>query len=128
MPPFDRRAVALVATVLVAACQFVPPQLRGNDLIVMEVKNGAPRPLALVVATMSDESEVVGSAEPAVVPAGQTMMVNFFVPRSGEWAIWANGGQLMGEPDLRGRRGTVPMGIEVDSNGGLRWWCQGDCP
>ena len=89
---------------------------------------GAPRPLALVVATMSDESEVVGSAEPAVVPAGQTMMVNFFVPRSGQWAIWANGGQLMGEPDLRGRRGTVPMGIEVDSNGGLGWWCQGNCP
>ena len=94
----------------------------------MEVKNGGPRPVELAVASMGNVGEVMGRAEPGVVPPRQTMSVNFFVPTSGQWAIWANGNELMGALDLRGKRGPVPMGIEVDANGGMGWWCKADCP
>jgi len=128
MRPSAPFVLTLAAAVLVAACQFVPPQLRGSELIVMEVKNGGPGPASLAVAAMGDVREVVGSAEPAVVLPGQTVTVNFFVPNSGQWAIWANGGELMGEPDLRGKRGNVPMGIEIGTDGQPTWWCRADCP
>ena len=94
----------------------------------MEVANHAGRPATLVVASQGNVANVVGSAEPSVVPPGQTMTVSFFVPPSGQWAIWANGGELMGSGDLKGKRGNVPMGIDIDQNGQPGWWCQADCP
>ena len=56
------------------------------------------------------------------------MTVRFFVPASGGWAIWANGGELMGEFDLKGKRGNVPMGIDIGQDGQPGWWCKADCP
>ena len=56
------------------------------------------------------------------------MTVRFFVPASGGWAIWANGGELMGEFDLKGKRGNVPMGIDIGRDGQPGWWCKADCP
>ena len=94
----------------------------------MEVANRGAAPAQLVVATMGNVGDVVGSAEPPVVPGGRTVTVNFLVPHAGQWAIFANGGELMGESDLRGKRGNVPMGIEIDSNGQVGWWCQANCP
>jgi hypothetical protein len=131
-PRIARRiSLALLAVVVgaqLAGCQFVPAELRGGELIVMEVENNSGRPAALAVAAQGNIGEVVGSAEPAVVPAGQTMTVRFFVPASGGWAIWANGGELMGEFDLKGKRGNVPMGIDIGQDGQPGWWCKADCP
>ena len=117
-----------LTALLLAACQFVPPQLRGGELIVMEVANRSDAPAQLAVAAMGNLGDVVGSAEPSVVPPRRTVTVNFFVPHAGQWGIWANGGELMGEPDLRGRRGNVPMGIEIGADGQASWWCRADCP
>lgn len=127
---FGARNLATFAltALLVGACQFVPPQLRGGELIVMEVANRGAAPAQLAVAASGNVGEVVGSADPSVIPPGRTVTVSFFVPHAGQWAIWANGGELMGERDLRGKRGNVPMGIDIDANGQAGWWCQADCP
>ena len=121
-------SLVIVASVLAAGCQFVPAELRGGELIIMEVANHAGRPATLAVASQGNVGDVVGSAEPAVVPPGQTMTVRFIVPPSGGWAIWANGGELMGEFDLKGKRGNVPMGIDIGQDGQPGWWCKADCP
>ena len=119
--------IALLA-VLIAGCEYIPAQLRGGELIVMEVANRAGRPATLAVAAPGEIGRVIGSAEPAVIPPGQTVTVNFFVPPSGDWAIWANGGELMGSHDIGRRRGSLPMGIEISADGSPAWWCNTNCP
>ena len=94
----------------------------------MEVSNQSARPATLVVAAPGDVRDVVGSVDPPIVPAHATVTVRFSVPSSGDWAIWANGGELMGSFDLKGRRGNIPMGIDIGADGSSSWWCQGDCP
>lgn len=128
----DRRIafalLAIVATFEAAGCQFVPNEFRGGQLIVMRVANNSGRPASLVVASPGNIGQVVGSAEPAIVPSGQTLNVRFFVPPSGRWAIWANGGELMSDRDVRDKRGNLPMGIDIGADGTPTWWCQADCP
>jgi hypothetical protein len=126
--PLALAVLGAVASLLVAGCQFVPPQLLGGELIVLEVANHAGRPASLVVAAPGNIGEVMGSVDPAVVPPGQTITVRFFVPPSGEWAIWANGGELMGKHDVGAKRGNVPMGIDIGRDGQPGWWCNADCP
>jgi len=62
----------------------------------MEVANRGAAPARLAVAASGNVGEVVGSVDPSVIPPGRTVTVNFFVPHAGQWAIWANGGELMG--------------------------------
>jgi hypothetical protein len=128
----DRRlAIALltlVATFQAAGCEYVPTQFLGGQLIVMQVANKSGRPASLAVASPGNIGQIVGSVEPAIVPSGQTLNVRFSVPPSGRWAIWANGGELMSDIDVRGKRGNVPLGIDIGADGSPSWWCQADCP
>lgn len=75
-----------------------------------------------------DERRVVGSVDPPVVPPNTTLMARFLVPRAGQWAIFANGGELIGQFDVKGRRGDLPMGIDVAVDGSESWWCRENCP
>jgi hypothetical protein len=120
--------LALVVGGLVAGCQMIPAPLLGGDAIVMEVTNGSARLATLVVAEAGDVRKIVGSADPAIVPSGATMKVRFIVPPTGNWAIWANGGELMGDFDVKGRRGNLPMGIDIGADGSPSWWCKDNCP
>ena len=124
-----RRIVfALVVGVVVAGCGAVPAQFLGGDQIVMDVANRSARPASLSVSATGDQRSVLGAADPAVVPPGVTVKVRFIVPPTGQWAIWANGGELMSNLDLKGRRGALPVGIEIGQDGNVSWWCQQDCP
>ena len=49
-----------------------------------------------------------------------TVKVRFLVPANDQWAIWANGGELMGEFDVGERRGNIPMGIDIGADGSTR--------
>jgi hypothetical protein len=124
------RRVLLVLVIggLVAGCDVLPVPVLNGELIVMDVANLSPRPARLAVAAPGDGSKVVGAVDPAIVPAGRTMKVRFFVPPGGSWAIFANGGELMGDHDVRERRGILPMGIDIGADGSLGWWCKGNCP
>jgi hypothetical protein len=102
--------------------------LVGGEAIVMQVANHSPRPVTLAVAAPGDEGRIIGSVDPSIVPAGQTVMVRFLVPPTDHWGIWANGGELMGDYDVNGRRGNIPMGIEVGVDGSPTWWCKANCP
>lgn len=128
MSSVRRVLLALAVGGLVIGCGVIPTPLLDGQLIVMEVANRSPRPAILVVAASGDQGRIVGSVEPASVPAGQTVTVRFSVPPTGSWAIWANGGELMGESDLKGRRGDVQMGIDIGPDGTPSWWCQANCP
>lgn len=75
---------------------------------------------------MSDA--VVGSVDPPLVPPGTSVKARFLVPRTGNWAIFANGGEMMGNFDLKQRRGNVPIGIDTVADGSQNWWCQENCP
>jgi hypothetical protein len=126
MSPVRRIAFAIVVGSLVAGCGFVP--MLDGDAIVIEVANHSPRPVPLVVAAPGEIQKIVGAANPAIVPAGATVTARFSVPRSGSWAIWANGGELIGDLDVKGRRGPLPIGIDIDPNGDPSWWCRDNCP
>jgi hypothetical protein len=121
-------ALALVAGIMVAGCSVVPARFLGGDQIVMEVANNSPRPVALTVAVPGAKGQVVGAADPAVVPPRVTMKVRFIVPPTGQWAIWANDGELMSDADLKGRRGELPVVMEIQQDGNPTWWCEDDCP
>ena len=123
-----RVLLALMVAGLVAGCDLLPVPVLNGELIVMDVANLSPRPARLAVTAPGDESNVVGAVDPAIVPAGRTMTVRFFVPPSGSWAVWANGGELMGDHDVGKRRGIIPMGIDIGADGSPGWWCRGNCP
>lgn len=123
-----RFLLALVLGGLVAGCGAFPAPMFGGDLIVLQVANASARPVVMSVATPDPDRTVVGSVEPRIVAAGQTVVARFVVPSSGEWAIYAGDDQLIGAGDTKGKRGQLPMGIDIDANGNSSWWCQGDCP
>ena len=124
-----RILLAFVVGGLVAGCDVLPaPPVLNGDMIVLQVTNSSPRPIPLTVAMPGDERRVVGSVDPPVVPPGTTVMARFLVPRTGQWAIFASGGELMGSVDIKGRRGNLPMGIDISRDGSQSWWCQEACP
>jgi len=102
------------------------PMLDG-ELIVMDVTNQSPRPATLVVAR-GDRGNVVGSVDPAVIPPRGNATVRFLVPPTGQWAIWANDGELMSDTDVGNQRGSIRMGIDIGPDGSPSWWCERDCP
>jgi hypothetical protein len=128
MPIGRRFLLALLYGALVLGCGLMPVPVLNGEVIVMEVANHGAQPATLVVASSGDERKIVGSAEPSIVPAGQTVTVRFVVPPAGHWAIWANGGELMGDRDIGQRRGKLPMGIDIGGDGSPGWWCQANCP
>jgi hypothetical protein len=129
LPGMSRRLLlAVVIALWVSGCGVLPVPIGGGEVIVMNVANNSPGPARLAVAMARDEGRVVGTADPTIVPAGQTVLVRFVVPAGSHWSIWANGGELMGDFDLKGQRGNVPMGIVIDVNGSPSWWCEGNCP
>lgn len=123
-----RLMLSLVIAVWVTACGTLPVPIGGGEVIVMNVANKGPGPARLAVAMPGDQGRIVGTADPAIVPAGATVLVRFVVPVGGHWSIWANGGELMGDFDLKGQRGNVPMGIDIGADGSPGWWCQANCP
>ena len=124
-----RILLAVVVVGLVVGCDVLPaPPIFNADVIVLQVTNSSPRPIALTVAMPGDERRVVGSVDPPVVPPGTTVMARFLVPRTGQWAIFASGGELMGSVDIKERRGNLPMGIDISSDGSQSWWCKDACP
>jgi hypothetical protein len=80
------------------------------------------------VARPGNIGDVVGSVDPAVVPPHQTVDASFFVPPTGDWAVFAGGGELMGSFDVKTKRGRIPMGITVEADGNQSWWCEAACP
>jgi hypothetical protein len=120
--------LAVVVGGLIAGCEVIPAPMLGGEAIVMDVANRSARPATLAVAAPGEERKIVGSAAPAIVPPHTTVTVRFVVPPTGQWAIWANGGELMGSFDVKERRGKIPMGIDIDEGGSPGWWCQGNCP
>ena len=116
-----RLLLALSIGGLIAACGVVPIPMLDGELIVMEVTNQSPRPATLVVAAPGQARQVVGSVDPAVVPAGGSATVRFLVPPTSRWSIWANDGELMGDVDIGNRRGNIPMGIDIGPDGSPSW-------
>ena len=123
-----RILLALVVGGMVAGCDVLPVPILNADLIVLQVANNSPRPIPLTVAMPGDERRVVGSVDPPIVPAGKTVMARFFVPSTGSWSIFANGGELIGDMDVKGRRGNLPIGIDIAVDGSQSWWCKENCP
>ena len=123
-----RLLLAVVIALWVSGCGALPVPIGGGEVILMNVANNGPGAARLAVAMPGDQGRIVGSADPAIVPAGKTVLVRFVVPAGGHWSIWANAGELMGDFDLKGQRGNVPMGIDIGPDGSPTWWCKGDCP
>jgi hypothetical protein len=117
--------IALTLAMFLTACDAVPQVLRpGSRVWIIPVQNMSGRPALLAVA--KDESpmgDLVGTAQPAAIPAGQTVDVTFTVPpdRQG-WAIFVNPGPNLGAlitaPDVPpGVSGRLPLTITVDQQG-----------
>lgn len=95
----------------------------GSRQWIIPVVNDSNRPVLVAVAR--DESpmgQLVGSAEPGVVPPFSNIDVVFTVPSGFGWAIFvnpgANVGALITSGDVpAGRSGRLPLQIAVDRNG-----------
>ena len=125
----NARLTALVLMLLVAsastACDAVPQALRpGSRVWIIPVENMSGRPAILAVAKLdSPIGDVVGAAQPAVVPAGQTVDVTFSVPSDRQgWGIFVNPspeiGALVTAADVPpAASGRLPLVISVDQQG-----------
>ena len=103
--------LVLVVGGLAAGCDALPgPPILNADVIVLQVTNDSPRPIPLTVAMPGDERRVVGSVDPPVVPPGTTVKARFLVPRTGNWAIFANGGELIRQLRCQGAPGQPADG------------------
>jgi len=123
-----RLLLALSLGGVLAACGVLPVPMLDGEVIVMDVTNQSPRPATLVVAAPGQRDKVLGSVDPSVIPARANATVRFLVPKTGQWAIWANDGELMSDTDVGERRGGIPMGIDIGPDGSAGWWCKNDCP
>ncbi|HEY8168787.1 MAG TPA: hypothetical protein VIF84_08730 [Candidatus Limnocylindrales bacterium] len=120
----------LLVAGVAAGCLSNPGIPAGSSRHVITVSNSAAWPAVLEVgrgglggqAHPVGQANWVGVAQPATVPSGATQPVTFFVPPSGDWSIYANGGELMGSRDVNGR-GRLDLGIQVDANGEPSWSC-----
>ena len=121
MPQLLRFAIA--AGVLVAACALTEPlPPAGTVPLQIQVANRSPREVDLAV--MIDGRPIPGSAQPPVLAAGATARVVFHVPIAAGWTLSVNHSEFL--PELRGRTGEiVDIGIEVDQQGSVGWWCSG---
>jgi hypothetical protein len=136
-------ALALLAAV-VAAClpggQMSGAQMPvGSRQLIITVTNDSPVPVPVEVAETGlggtgggtgqqvGRAHWVGVAQPASVPPG-SHRVTFVVPPTNGWAIYANGGELIGPLDVGSHVGVLPIGIVVDRNGQPGWTSPGVWP
>jgi hypothetical protein len=114
----------LAAGVLIAACALAePPPPAGTVTVQIEVANKSLRDVPLAVSI--EGRPLPGSARPPVLAAGTTADVVFYVPIATGWNLSVNHEEFL--PDLRGRTGEiVDIGIEVDVQGNVGWWCSGN--
>ncbi len=54
--------------------------------------------------------------------------MTFIVPPTDDWAIYANGGELIGPIDVGSHVGELPIGIVIDRNGQPGWTSPGNWP
>ena len=110
----------------------------GSRQLMITVTNDSLAPVPVEVAPMGlgtgggtgqrvDRAHWVGVAQPASVPPG-SHRVTFFVPPTDDWAIYANGGELIGPIDVGSHVGVLPIGIVVDRNGQPGWTSPGVWP
>ena len=141
MPRSARQATApyaamlVVATLATSGClpgPYVPP---GSRQLIITVKNDRLVPATLEVAPMGlgglgrpiGQARGVGVAQPASVPRGE-QAVTFVVPPSSDWAIYANGGELIGPLDVGSHVGVLPIEIVIDRSGDPGWASPGNWP
>lgn len=141
MPRSARQAAAPLAAKLIVAALATSGCLpgahapAGSRQLVITVTNDSPVPAILEVAPMGlgglgrpiGQARWVGVAQPASVPRGK-QAVTFFVPPSSDWAIYANGGELIGPQDVGSHVGVLPIGIVIDRNGEPGWTSPGTWP
>jgi hypothetical protein len=118
----------LAAGVLVAACALTEPVAPpGTIPVQLEVANRSPRPAELAVVAPGS-GVIPNAAQPPSVAAGTTGEVVFHVPMTGDWEIVVNDASLLIRQDLKGRTGPIRnIGIEIDEQGSIGWWCNGAC-
>ena len=114
--------LVLASALLVAACALVdPPAPAGTVMLQINVNNQFGRPV--------DVGVTAGEARPSTVPAKTKGDVQFFVPMGRPWTITVNRQDLILQSDVSGRTGIIrDIGIDVDQQGNISWWCQGRCP
>ena len=124
-----RLALGVAISVLAAACALIDPlPPAGTILIQLEVHNAAARPAALGVTTAAG-GPLPDAVQPSSLPAGATADVRFYVPMTSDWTITVNKQDLILRSDLRGRTGMIEdIGIDVDQQGNVSWWCSSSCP
>jgi hypothetical protein len=115
---------ATAAGMLVAACALTEPlPPAGTVPLQIEVANKSAREVDLAVSI--EGRPLPGSAQPPVLAAGATADVVFYVPIAAGWTLSVNHEEFL--PELRGRTGEiVDVGIEVDPQGNVGWWCSGN--
>ena len=114
-------AVSALATACALTEPLPPP---GTVPVQIEVANKSSQEIELAVTI--DGRPIPGSAQPPVLPAGATADVVFHVPIARGWTLSVNKEEFL--PDLRGRTGEiVDMGVEVDVQGNVSYWCSGRC-
>ena len=124
-----RLALGIAVSVLAAACALVDPlPPPGTILVQLEVHNGATRPADLGI-TSGANRPVPDAVQPPSLPPGATADVRFYVPMTSDWTITVNNQDLILSSDLRGRSGAIEdIGIDVDPQGNITWWCRSNCP
>jgi hypothetical protein len=124
-----RLALSIAMSVLAAACALVDPlPPAGTILVQLEVHNGAARPAELAV-TSDPNRPVPDAVQPSSIPPGATADVRFYVPMTSGWTITVNRQDLILSSDMRGRTGVIEdIGIDVDQQGNVSWWCRSNCP
>lgn len=128
-------AALIVAMLATSGCLPGPNVAAGSRQLVITVTNDSLVPATLEVAPMGlggigrpiGQARWVGVAQPASVPPGN-QAVTFFVPPSSDWAIYANGGELMGSRDVGSHVGVLPIGIVIDRTGQPSWTSPGNWP
>lgn len=115
----------LVVAAVAGGCALIEPMPpAGTVPVQLEVANKSPREVSLSVTI--EGRPLPGSAQPPTLAAGATADVIFYVPIATGWALSVNSEEFL--PELRGRTGEiVDIGIEVDAQGGVSWWCSGRC-
>ena len=114
-------AVLALATACALTEPLPPP---GTVPVELQVANKSSQEVELAVTIGG--RPIPGSAQPPVLAGGTTARVVFHVPIARGWALSANKEEFL--PDLRGRTGKiVDIGIEVDPQGNVGWWCSGRC-
>ena len=134
-PALPVAAAFILATLATSGCLPGPAMAPGSRQLIITVRNDSLVPATLEVAPMGlggvglpiGQARWVGVAQPASVPRG-VHAVTFFVPPGRDWAIYANGGELIGPVDVGSHTGALPIEIVIDRNGDPGWTSPGDWP